>query len=433
VRWRQPVRQHVSHQKILTLSVIKLKNYIQKRHMPAPDILSAEFAKNPYPFYEEMREKYPLYFHSATNSYVISRYEDVERAFRDPAFSSRHAETQFEPVYGRTMVQMDGREHALNRSLVMQALGSYKLHDKYIPLIEENARQLLDTFRAAGEVELVQAFTSIFPISVIATIFGLPNQDLLLLKSNADKISSYLSNLSQNPDVAAAGLQARQELEAYLSPIIQQRRQNRGDDLLSSLCYAEIDGVKLTDAEIKSLSMLLLGAGGDTTDKALALMLRNLIEHNDQLQSVRDDRSLIDRAFAETLRYSSPVQWLMRLTLDNVKMTRGTIPANSTVICSIAAANRDSNQFENPDQFNIFRQDLDVSRAFSGAANHLAFGYGKHFCVGSNLAKQEAIVATNLLLDSLGDLQFQDNELPEEVGFFTRGLKTLRLKFTTRH
>jgi pulcherriminic acid synthase len=92
--------------------------------MPAPDILSAEFAKNPYPFYDSMREKYPLYFHEATNSYIISRYSDVERAFRDPAFSSRHAEAQFEPVYGRTMVQMDGREHALNRGLVVQALGS---------------------------------------------------------------------------------------------------------------------------------------------------------------------------------------------------------------------------------------------------------------------------------------------------------------------
>jgi len=398
--------------------------------MPAPDILSAEFAKNPYPFYDSMREKYPLYFHEATNSYIISRYSDVERAFRDPAFSSRHAQAQFEPVYGRTMIQMDGREHALNRSLVVQALGSYKLHDKYIPLIEKNARQLLDTWKAAGKVELVQAFTSIFPISVIATILGLPNADVLMLKSNTDKISSYLSNLSQNPEVAEAGLQARQELEAYLSGIIQQRRQNRGDDLLSSLCLAEIEGEKLTDAEIKSLSLLLLGAGGETTHKALALMLRNLIEHNDQLQSVRDDRSLIDRAFAETLRYSSPVQWLMRQTLDDVKMTGGTIPANSTVICSIAAANRDSNQFKNPEQFNIFRQDLDVSRAFSGAANHLSFGYGKHFCVGSQLAKEEAIVATNLLLDSLHDLQFQEHELPEEVGLFTRGLKTLRLKFT---
>lgn len=398
--------------------------------MPAPDILSAEFVKNPYPFYEEMREKYPLFFHEATNSYVISRYEDVERAFREPAFSSRHAEAQFEPVYGRTMVQMDGREHALNRGLVMQALGSYKLHDKYVPVIEENARQLLDTFRTAGKVELVQAFTSIFPISVIATILALPNKDVLLLKDCADRISDYLSNLSQNPDVAAAGLQARQELETYLSPMIQQRRQNPGDDLLSSLCLAEIDGVKLTDSEIKSLSMLLLGAGGDTTDKALALMLRNLIQQGDQLQRVRDDRSLIDLAFVETLRYSSPVQWLMRLTLEDVLMSGGIVPANSTVICSIAAANRDSNRFDNADCFNIFRQDLDVTRAFSGAANHLAFGHGKHFCVGSKLAKEEVIIATNLLLDSMENMKFMENESPEEVGFFTRGLETFWMTFT---
>ena len=397
--------------------------------MPAPNILSAEFAENPYPFYESMREKYPLYFHEATNSYVISRYEDVERAFRDPAFSSRHAEAQFEPVFGRTMIQMDGREHALHRGLVMQALGSYKLHDKYIPLIEENAKQLIDTWRTAGEVELVQAFTSIFPISVIATIFGLPNSDVFMLKYNLEQINSYLSNLSQNPDVAAAGLQARQKLETYLDPIIQQRRQHRGDDLLSNLCFAEIDGVKMTDTEIKSLSMLLLIAGAETTDKSLALMLRNLMV-NDQLVSVRDDRTLISRAFAETLRYSSPVQWLMRLTLDDVKMSGGTIPANSTVICSMAAANRDSTKFKDSEQFNIFRPDLDVNGAFSGAANHLSFGYGKHFCVGSKLAKEEVIIATNLLLDCLQNVQFQDNQLPQETGLFTRGLSMLRLKFT---
>jgi cytochrome P450 len=398
--------------------------------MQAPNILSAEFEKSPYPLYEDIRENYPLFFHEATNSYVVSRYEDVERAFKDPAFSSRHAEAQFEPVYGRTMVQMDGREHATNRNLVMQALGSYKLNEKFLPLIEENARELLSKFSSRGEVELVEEFTSIYPLNVIRTILGLPKEDMPLLKEWCIDISNFLSNLSQNPDVTAAGLQSSKDFQAYLAPIIQQKKQNKEDDLLSSLCVAEIDGIKLTDAEITSLAMLLFGAGGETTDKALALMFRNLIIHREQLQKVIADRSLVEKAFTETLRYSSPIQWLMRLTLEDVKMTGGTIPANSMVIGLIAAANRDPRKYSDADQFNIFRQDLDISRAFTGAANHLAFGGGKHFCIGTKLAREEVIIATNLLLDNIQNMQFLNDKLPEEFGFFARGLKKLPIKFT---
>ncbi|RUT06143.1 cytochrome P450 [Dulcicalothrix desertica PCC 7102] len=397
--------------------------------MQAPNILSAEFDKSPYQLFENIRENYPLFFHEATNSYVVSRYEDVERAFKDPAFSSRHAEAQFEPVYGRTMVQMDGREHATNRNLVIQALGSYKLNEKFLPLIEENARELLSKFSSRGEVELVEEFTSIYPLNVIRTILGLPKEDMPFLKKWCIDISNFLSNLSQNPQVTAAGLQSRKEFQAYLAPIIKRKQQNSEDDLLSSLCIAEIDGIKLTDDEITSLAMLLFGAGGETTDKALALMFRNLIVHREQLQQVIADRSLVERAFTETLRYSPPIQWLMRLTLEDVKMTGGTIPANSMVIGLIAAANRDPRKYSEPDNFNIFRHDLDVNRAFSGAANHLAFGGGKHFCIGTKLAREEVIIATNLLLNSMENMQFND-KLPEEYGFFARGLKNLHIKFT---
>ncbi|GJD23850.1 cytochrome P-450 like protein [Rivularia sp. IAM M-261] len=399
--------------------------------MQAPNILSAEFEKSPYQLYENIRENYPLFFHEATNSYVVSRYEDVERAFKDPAFSSRHAEAQFEPVYGRTMVQMDGREHATNRNLVIQALGSYKLNEKFLPLIKENARELLSKFSSRGEVELVEEFTSIYPLNVIRTILGLPKQDMPFLKKWCIDISNFLSNLSQNPEVTAAGLQSSKEFQAYLAPIIKRKQQNSEDDLLSSLCIAEIDGIKLTDDEITSLAMLLFGAGGETTDKALALMFRNLIVHREQLQQVLADRSLVERAFTETLRYSPPIQWLMRLTLEDVKMTGGTIPANSMVIGLIAAANRDPRKYSEPDNFNIFRQDLDVYRAFSGAANHLAFGGGKHFCIGTKLAREEVIIATNFLLDSMQNMQFVNGELPEEYGFFARGLKKLSIKFSS--
>lgn len=121
----------------------------------------------------------------------------------------------------------------------------------------------------------------------------------------------------------------------------------------------------------------------------------------------------------------------MRLTLEDVILTGGVIPANSMVIGLISAANRDPRKYADADDFNIFRQDLDVNRAFTGAANHLAFGGGKHFCIGTKLAREEVIIATNLLLDNLPNMQFANDE-PEEYGFFARGLKNLHLKFTPR-
>src|SRR5207249_10004255 len=119
-------------------------------------------------------------------------------------------------------------------------------------------------------------------------------------------------NLSQDPEVTAAGLRTREELGEYLIPIIRQRRENLGDDLLSTLCAAEVDGTRMSDDDIRAFVSLLLAAGGETTDKAIASLFRNLLQHPDQPRAVREDRGLIDRAFAETLRYSPPVHTTTR-------------------------------------------------------------------------------------------------------------------------
>jgi pulcherriminic acid synthase len=397
--------------------------------MPAPDILSAEFAADPYPLYRTLRDEFPVTFHEPTQSFVISRYADVEKAFKDPAFTSKNYDWQLEPVHGRTILQMEGREHATHRNIVSPAFRGRDLQEKFMPAIERNAKELIDKFKNDGEADFVGQFARLFPISVIVDMLALPREDLEKFNHWYTSIIAFLSNLTQDPDVTAAGLRTKEELQAYMLPVIEQRRANPGDDLLSTLCTAEIDGHRMTDLEIKAFVSLLLAAGGETTDKALANLLRNLLLNPDQMKMMRHDRSLVERGFAEMLRHSPPVHMIMRTPSEDVVLEGGTLEAGKTVTCLIGAANRDDRVYADSDVFNIMREDLNIKQAFSGAANHTAFALGRHFCVGAMLAKAEIEVAMNYLFDVVDNIQFAE-DAPNEEGIFTRAPKSLKIKFT---
>jgi cytochrome P450 len=395
-----------------------------------PDILSEEFAADPYSAYRVMREHYPLIWHEPMESYIISRYEDVSKAFRDPAFTTANYDWQLEPVHGRTILQLDGREHSVRRALVAPAFRGSELQDKFLPVIERNARELIDQFRDSGSADLVADFATHFPINVIVDMLGLDRGDHERFHRWYTSIIAFLGNLSADPEVNAAGLRTREEFVAYMIPIIRDRRDNLGEDLLSTLCAAEIDGTQMSDEDIKAFCSLLLAAGGETTDKAVASLFANLLQHPDQLEAVRQDRGLIPRALAETLRYTPPVHMIMRQPAEEVTVSGGTIPAGSTVTCLIGAANRDGQRYADPDRFDIFRSDLDTVNAFSAAANHLSFALGRHFCVGALLAKTEVEVGVGQLLDALPDVRLADGFRPAEHGVFTRGPAALPIRFT---
>ncbi|MET7930033.1 cytochrome P450 [Streptomyces sp. NPDC005349] len=397
-----------------------------------PDILSPEFAENPYPAYAAMREHSPLIWHEATQSYVISRYADVERVFKDreSQFTTDNYNWQIEPVHGKTILQLSGREHAVRRALVAPAFRGSDLQEKFLPVIERNSRELIDTFRATGSVDLVGEYATRFPVNVIADMLGLDKADHARFHGWYTTVIAFLGNLSGDKDVAAAGERTRVEFAEYMIPIIRQRRDNLGDDLLSSLCAAEVDGVRMSDEDIKAFCSLLLAAGGETTDKAIASLFANLLTHPEQLDAVRKDRTLIARAFAETLRYTPPVHMIMRQSATDVEVSGGTIPAGATVTCLIGAANRDADRYSEPDRFDIFREDLTATNAFSAAADHLSFALGRHFCVGALLAKAEVEIGVGQLLDAMPDVRLADGFDPVEQGVFTRGPQSLPVRFT---
>ncbi|BBH69507.1 cytochrome P450 [Actinoplanes sp. OR16] len=395
--------------------------------MTVTDILSPECMADPVPVWEALRETRPLAFHEGMNAYVISRYEDVERAFKDPAFTSDNYSWQLEPVHGRTILQMDGREHAIHRRLVTPAFRGSELTARFVPVMRRNSRELLDDFRDDGEVDLVDAFTTRYPINVIVDMLGLPKSDHALFHRWYTSIMAFLANLTQDPEVTERGLLTKDELQAYLLPRIAARVADPRDDLLSVLGTAEIDGERMSALEIKAFVSLLLVAGGETTDKALANLMLNLVRDPEQMALVRADRSLIAHALAETLRHSPPVQMIMRQPAEDVRLSGGTVPAGATVVCLIAAANRDPRRYADPDRFDVTRPDLDFAKAFTAAADHTGFALGRHFCVGAMLAKAEVEVAVNALLDAMDDIELAEPPVPQ--GVFTRAPGSLRLRF----
>jgi pulcherriminic acid synthase len=405
-----------------------------------PEILSEAHKENPWPTYEVLRDQFPIYFHAETKSWVVTRYEDVSRVLRGPGFSTKPFKEFINPIHGRTMLEMDGKEHSATRGLlnpyfhgnglVQTAEGVREEAEKLLlPLFDRERDAVQGGRRDRGEVDLVVEFSAIYPVAVISGLLGLQPDYGQFAKWYRSMVL-YFGNMSGDEKIREAGLRTRKEFTEYVMPIIAERRKAAdGNDLISRLCCAEDRGVTMTDDDIRAFCSHMLIAGGETTDHAIADLFRHLLAHPDQLQAVYDDRSLIAAANAEALRYSTLVQWTQRQAEEDVELAGVMVPAGSVVTCLLAAADRDPRKFDEPDRFNIFREDNPTTRAFAGSAAHLAFGGGRHYCVGAMLSKVEVDIATNMILDNMLDLKLADGFVPQEEGFYVRSVNSLPVTF----
>lgn len=388
--------------------------------MTPPDIFSADFIRDPYPHYRQMRDQHPLYLHAGSGAYILSRYDDICTALTDPRFTTRSYAAQIEPLLGVTLVQREGQDHARERRLLAAPFRPDRFHAHFALAIESVADDLIAAFRNEPGVELIGAFITPFAVAVLATVIGLPRADIDRFRAWYTALLRFGMNLTGDPAVTKAGLDARDQLDAYLRPLVARCPHLPGPGLLSLLAATETDGERLTDDEIVRAAMLMVFAGGETVEKTLATFLRNLLAHPDQLARVISDRGTIDRALAESLRYTAPTHMVPRRTREPVTVSGGVIPAEAEVICFLASANRDDRRFADPDRFDMNRPDLDGARAFTAAADHAAFGMGRHFCLGAAMAKTEVRIAVDRLLDALPGLRFADTAPPDH-GLFLRG------------
>jgi cytochrome P450 len=243
---------------------------------------------------------------------------------------------------------------------------------------------------------------------------GLPSDDL-------DQVHHWGIDLCLVAHDPEKGLIAADKLLNYLTPIVQAKRKSSDSDMINMLVNAQINGEKMSDYEVVSFLRLLVLAGAETTNHLLGTVCYVLLHNPELMARVRNDRSLITALFHEAMRWESPIGTLMRDATVDTEIDGVAIPKGSLVLCHIGAANRDERQFKDPDRFDIDRVDNE----------HIGFGYGRHYCAGSHLAKLEAEVALNALLDRLHDLKPDLDKPSRIIGFSFRGPDSLPVTFRT--
>ncbi len=373
---------------------------------------SPAFQRDPFPLYKRLRDDHPVYHDRFHNRWILSRYHDVVAAFQnnegfDRAIYKPDGPYRFgsEHVFGPNILEYgNSARHRFLRNVVAGQFVGARL-EAFLPIIDEIAQELIDKFVAAGEVELVEQFTHQFPIRVISNMLGLPRKD-------EDRFVGWyqalIAGLGFGGIHLARGIQARNEMWDYLTPLLAERRAAPGDDLLSRIIAAELEGVRMSDAEIKGFVALLLAAGGDTTDKAIANMwFHMLYTRPDQFEEVKKDPALWSNVFSEMMRYDPVVHMQFRRTTREIPLHGKVIPEHASVTLYLGAGNRDERAFRDPDRFDIHREDLHMGREnrsgkyLDGKNGHLGFGIGQHFCMGYAMARQEAVIACTRLAEAL--------------------------------
>ncbi|QZA07173.1 cytochrome P450 [Mycolicibacter heraklionensis] len=360
------------------------------------DPFSEEYYDNPFDIYRRMREEAPLYYNADEDFYALTRHEDVAAAFKDfETYSSARgcdlAMVRSGDAPQKMIIFMDPPDHRHMRSLLNKAFTPRAIQAQRDTVIEQ-----VDRFLGAVDpdgFDVVQDFSGPFPVEVITRMAGVPDEYRQQVRHWID------TSLHREPgqiETSEAGMQATIETATYYYGLIQERRADPQDDMISRLIAAEMPGEdgqmrRLDDIEITGFASLLGAAGAETVTKLVGNAAVIFARQPDQWQKLLDDRSKVPAAVEELLRYEGPVQYNVRYTLKEAHVSGGTIPAGKPVFLIGAAANRDPEAFTDPDTFDIDRDQTQ--------AQHLGLGYGIHSCLGAALARMESVIALERLLD----------------------------------
>lgn len=332
------------------------------------------------------------------NFVSVLSYEHCAAALSDPRLSSKFWEMVIGPVWGRTIIGMDGQDHRRHRGLISQAFTRKALMRWEDAVIKPAVNGLIDRFAERGSVDLYSEFTLLFPVYVITELLGLPPGDIQRFNGWAAETISAFYDMER-------ALDASRNLEAYLTPIIEERRERPGDDLISLLAAAELDGSRLDTLEVVSFLRLLLPAGGETTARSTSSLLLGLLRNPAQLERVVADRGLLPQAVEEGLRWEPPLASINRTATEDMELDGVPVPQGTVVECALGMANRDETRWEDPHRFDIDRK----------RQPHLAFAWGPHTCIGAHLARLEMKVALDVLFDRLPGLRLDSAADPEPV------------------
>lgn len=390
---------------------------------------------NPDQIWRELRANDPVHWterNGRTGFWSITKYEDALAVYRDPlTFSSEGGISigftdpqdpnlpamQF--GFGKMMIMTDPPRHSrmrqmMNRRFTPRALAPVEPHVRAI------ATEIIDSVAGRGECDLVVDVASKLPTAVICEMLAIPRKDweMMLALTNMT-IGSEDPEYQVDGSAQKTGSQAQMEIFNYFMTLIAERRANRGEDLVSALVYGEIEGDRLSDIEILFNCFLLILGGQETTRNAISGGMDALIHHPEERARLVADRSLMPTAIEEILRWTSPITHIMRTAARDTELKGRQIKKGDHVVIWNASANRDEEVFSEPYRFDITRQ----------PNNHVAFGYGEHFCIGANLARVELRVMIDELLRRLPDME-ATGSMERLRSNLIAGIKHLPVRFT---
>ncbi|MDR9852481.1 cytochrome P450 [Paenibacillus sp. VCA1] len=401
---------------------------------PQLDLFSSEFKDKAYSFYARLREQEPVYRFTLPNgqvAWLLTRYEDAQAALKDNRFiKNPHTLLSQEqmnkmmvlPMLERdlltnSMLNSDPPDHARLRSLVQKAF-TPKMIEELRGRIQEIADTLLDKVQDKGKMNIINEFAFPLPIIVICEMLGISTEDRDQFREWSDAIIEA-SNL---PEKMREALPKIQSFIKYMGHLIEERRKNPAEDLVSALIQAETEGEKLAENELYSMIFLLIVAGHETTVNLIGNGVFALLQHPDQLEKLKSNPELISSAIEEILRFYGPVELATsRWANEDVLLHEKLIRKGDMIVAALASANRDETQFEKPDLFDVTRKNN----------RHLAFGLGIHYCLGAPLARLESQIALLTLLRRMPNLHLNPETAPLKwrPTYLMRGLIELPVVF----
>ena len=376
------------------------------------DLLSPELTEDPFAYFARLRAEDPVHWAEANKAWLLTRYDDVVAAYADPRLSSdrvrpllgalpperREAYGPMLETIGHWMVVTDPPAHTRLRKLANHAFRQQRVNAMGA-WIGELVDDLLDDFTASGSDDFLNRIAYPLPAAVIARMMGAPQQDRDKFQHWSDELAlvAFSAGGEDRASRYIRALAGVRELQEYLAQLIDRRRRERGEDMISLLLAgADESGDHLDDAELMALCSLILFAGHETTTNLLCNALVALDRHPAELARLRDDPSLVNRAVEEVLRYEGPIKIIIRWVVEDHDRDGRPVKAGDRVFLVQQSANRDAGTFDDPDRFDIGRPTQPL---------HVGFGRGIHACLGAQLARIEARVALPKILGRLGGVR----------------------------
>lgn len=399
-------------------------------------LVSPEFMMDPYPVLHSLREWEPVYWSDGIGGWLLTRYDDVMASFQNTAhFSNENRlgktvnylppekQANYKAVVdhyaAKGLIHSDPPDHTRLRGLVTQEFTS-KVVEQMRPRIQQVVDELLDAVEDNGKMDVVADFASALPVGVIAEILGVPPSDRHLMRKWADLILSFQGVNKPSEEDLSRAQEGLVEIRAYLEDMIDERRRQPRQDLISKFVAVQSAGERLSEAELMSTCVTLIIAGHETTISAIANTIYTLLNNPDQLRLLQQNPRLLEPTIEESLRYECPVSRQARLLTAEAVLGGKKLKQGEIVFQMLNAANRDPAHFPDPDRFDIRRE----------RNRHIAFGYGVHFCVGALLARTEAFVAVRTAIKRLPNLRLVDNKPDWDLGKrTTRSLNSLLVRF----